>query len=55
MPMAPNSVQWKSQDLEANVWRMVYDGKTSRETSADHTTRLHTYPQEARLEEEKGS
>jgi hypothetical protein len=31
-----NSVQWKSQDLRANAWRMVYDGKTSRETSADH-------------------
>jgi hypothetical protein len=26
---------------QANAWRMVYDGKTSRETSADHTTRLY--------------
>jgi hypothetical protein len=34
---------------EANAWRMVYDGKTSRETSADHTTCLHNFPQEARL------
>jgi hypothetical protein len=30
---------------------MVYDGKTSRETSADHTTRLHTYPKKLGFEE----
>jgi hypothetical protein len=46
---SPNSVQWKSQDLRGDAWRMVYDGKTSRETSADHTTCLHNFPQEARL------
>jgi hypothetical protein len=34
---------------------MVYDGKTSRETSADHTTRLHNVPQEARLWRERAA
>jgi hypothetical protein len=43
------------QISEANAWRMVYDSKTSRETSADHTTRLHTHPQKLGFEERKGS
>jgi hypothetical protein len=34
---------------EANSWRVVYNVTTSRETSADHTTRIHKFPQEARL------
>jgi hypothetical protein len=49
MPMALLKCNGRVKISEANAWRMVYDGKTSRETSADHTTRLHTYPQEARL------
>jgi hypothetical protein len=36
---------------EANSWRVVYNVVTasSRETSVDHTTRIHKYSQETRL------
>jgi hypothetical protein len=43
MPMAlQTQCNERVKISEANAWRMVYDGKTSRETSADHTTRLRT-------------
>jgi hypothetical protein len=35
--------------------RMVYDGKTSRETSADHTTCLHNVPSRSSALKRKGS
>jgi hypothetical protein len=44
-----NSVQWKSQDLRGECLAHVYDGKTSRETSADHTTCLHKYSRSSAL------
>jgi hypothetical protein len=34
---------------EAIARRMVSNATTSRETSADHTTRIHKHPQETRL------
>jgi hypothetical protein len=34
---------------EANARRMVSNATTNRETSADHTTRIHQHPQETRL------
>jgi hypothetical protein len=45
MPMAlQTQCNGRVKISEANAWRMVYDGKTSRETSADPR---HTPPQEA--------
>jgi hypothetical protein len=41
MPMALKLSAMEESRSPGNAWRMVYDGKTSRETSADHTTRLY--------------
>jgi hypothetical protein len=56
MPMAlQTQCNGRVKISEANAWRMVYDGKTSRETSADHTHAYITFPKKLGFEEKEGS